>query len=42
MDASVFNTNDATEAASLPAYYYYDLEDVLPDEWRLLGEEMVI
>lgn len=30
------------EPASLPAYYYYDLEDVLPDEWRVLGEEMVI
>lgn len=33
---------EAAEPASLPAYYYYDLEDVLPDEWRVLGEEMVI
>jgi hypothetical protein len=30
------------EPASLPSYYYYDHEAVLPDEWRLGGEEMAV
>lgn len=30
------------EPAHLPGFYFYDREDVLPDEWRPLEESMVI
>jgi len=30
------------EPVSLPAFYFYDIEDVLPDQWRPLENDMVI
>jgi hypothetical protein len=30
------------EPAALPSFYYFDREDVLPDEWRPLEQEIVI
>lgn len=30
------------EAAALPAFYFYDNDDVLPDEWRLSAGDMEI
>lgn len=37
-----YPTVEATDAASLPGYYYLDHEPQLPDEWRLGSAEMVI
>jgi hypothetical protein len=35
-------TTEATDAAPLPAYYFYEHEAALPDEWRVTSAEMVI
>ena len=37
-----YPTTEAADAIPLPAYYFYDREDVLPDEWRVLPDQIEV